>query len=150
MNDENLKRNVNGICVYGIRCKETKRIYIGSTCELRTRLKTHFRKLKSNGKRITSNTRGKNRGMKHEHPFQEDFNKFGIESFEVFVLEENVPKHLRDEREEYWINLYRATDRKYGYNLHERCRQGKVIRETDFFVPVHFELPPIPEVRNDV
>ena len=145
MNNGNVTRNANGICVYGIRCKETGRVYIGSTCELETRLKSHFRILKNSHKYITSKRKGK-----QEHPFQTDFNQFGIQSFEAFVLEENVAECSRDEREEFWINVYNSTNPKYGYNLHKHCQQSKIVRETDFPVPVRFELPPIPEVRNDI
>lgn len=145
MNNGNAIRNAKGICVYGIRCKETGRIYIGSTCELENRLKSHFRILKNNHKYITSKRKGK-----QEHPFQTDFNKYGIESFEAFVLEENIPERLRDEREELWIDLYCVDNPKYGYNILNKCNRKNAVHKTNYPVPVYFERPPIPEVRNDI
>lgn len=133
------------VCVYGIRCKETGRIYIGSTCDLDTRVKNHFRNLKGGHKNITSNKRE----SKRQHPFQTDFNAFGIESFEVFILEQDVPKYMRDEREEYWIGKYHSTNPKYGYNLYKRCINGRIYRETDLPVPVYISLPPIPNMVDE-
>jgi group I intron endonuclease len=137
-----LIENTDVVCVYGIRCKATGRIYIGSTCELEVRLKHHFKNLKDNSKKITSHKRE----PKREHPFQADFNQFGIESFEVFILEENVPRKIRDVREEYWIDVYHATDPNYGYNLHKNCRQGRFSKKAEFQVPVYIGFPPIPNL----
>jgi len=122
------------VCVYGIRCTETGRIYIGSTCNLDTRLKNHFRRLK-------------NGCMKDV--FQSDFDLFGMKSFEVFVLEQDIPKHERDKREEYWISLYHAYNPNYGYNIYKRCVNGCVHRDTKLPVPVYIGLPPVPEVGDD-
>jgi group I intron endonuclease len=139
---ENLKENEGFVCVYGIRCKETNRIYIGSTCNLEKRLKDHFRVLKGGFKKITSHKHKPNRN----HPFQTDFNDFGMESFEVFILEQDIPKYMRDEREEYWIDKYHSTDAKYGYNLYRHCNNSRICRETKFPIPIYIGLPPIPEV----
>ena len=141
MNECNLNEN-KPVCIYAIRCKETGRIYIGSTCDLETRLKNHFRTLKDGCKRITSYKRKSN----EKHPFQVDFDNFGMESFEAFIIEQNIPKFLRDEREEYWIDRYNSANSQYGYNLYKCCNNGKIFRETSFPVPVHIGLPPMLEV----
>lgn len=145
MNYGDLNGNINGfVCVYGIRCKVTRRIYIGSTSDLETRLKKHFKDLQLNRKKI-------NVGKREYIPsvFQTDFNAFGIESFEVFVLEQKVPKDVRDEREEHWISVYNSTNPLYGYNLQKRCHQGLIDHEHKSIIPIHFGCPPIPNMGDE-
>jgi group I intron endonuclease len=44
--------------------------------------------------------------------------KYGIENFKKEILEKCSPdKNTLDEREKYWINHYKSTDKKIGYNI---------------------------------
>ncbi len=45
------------------------------------------------------------------------FNKYGFESFEWEVLDQAESKHELDEKERFYIKQFRATHRKYGYNM---------------------------------
>ncbi len=62
-------------------------------------------------------------------------NKYGIENFEVSMLEKDIQdKDLRD-REKYWMEFYKTLDPQYGYNLQdvdterEKYRWPKELRE---------------------
>ena len=49
--------------------------------------------------------------------WQEDFNKYGINSFELYLIEDNIPDDISLEREQYWMREYKSFDEKYGYNI---------------------------------
>lgn len=102
--------------IYAIRNKMTGRIYIGSTVDVQVRVQTHFIDLRHGHKRIT-NRFGDN--VSKPSQWQLDFNKYGLDSFEWYILEENIPPDKRAEREEYYIKLYRAAEKEYGYNHRE-------------------------------
>lgn len=115
--------------IYAIRCTENGRIYIGSSTNLDNRLKTHFRDLKAREKRgAVRDENGKSKGIFPEGSlWQEDFNKYGEKAFEIYVLEEDVPKRSRQEREDYWIEEYKACDPEHGYNQRrERLPKFKI------------------------
>jgi group I intron endonuclease len=63
--------------VYGIRCRPPDYVYVGSSVDLRKRLKQHAARLQS--------------GIHVNAPMQEDFVVFGIDAFEVIVFEHSVP-----------------------------------------------------------
>ncbi len=102
--------------VYAIRNKVTGRIYIGSSVNAKTRVQTHFSQLKHESKRKSG---GFGIVVSSFTQWQLDFNKYGFDSFEWYILEENIPPDKRAEREEYYIKLYRATEKEYGYNHRE-------------------------------
>ena len=56
-------------------------------------------------------------------PWQNDYNKYGEESFELYLIEDNIPDDIHFEREKYWIREYKSYDEKYGYNI--RCKAPK-------------------------
>lgn len=95
--------------IYAIRCKINGRLYIGRTHQFQKRLREHFANLR-NGAKICSPTGRTN------HLMQSDYKLFGEQAFEVYILEEQVPPDLCQEREAYWIEQYRSTDPRYGYN----------------------------------
>lgn len=99
-------------CVYAIRCKENGKIYIGSTIRLEERIYQHFRELKSHRKTRISNV---NR-LKSYVNWQDDYDKYGADAFEIYCLEVNIPQNKLREREFYWVEEYKAKDPKYGYN----------------------------------
>lgn len=87
--------------VYQIRNTVTGKVYIGSSVSVYARKSAHFHYLKGN---------------KHKNEkLQNSFNKYGQESFVFEVLEyvEDVTKLA--EREQYYIDLYNASEK--GYNI---------------------------------
>ena len=57
-----------------------------------------------------------NRNVHNNKHLQNAWNKYGEESFEFNVLE-YCDVELLNEREKYWINHFKSTDSKYGYNI---------------------------------
>ena len=49
-------------------------------------------------------------------PFDLDFDRYGRDRFEVYIIEENVPPEICQEREAFWISEYDATNPDFGYN----------------------------------
>ena len=90
--------------IYAIRCKTTGKVYIGRSQDPNERMKQHLQSLK--------------RGDNHygHASFKEDFDKYGISDFVGYILESGVMPTKFREREAFWINEYKATDPKYGYN----------------------------------
>lgn len=43
--------------------------------------------------------------------------EYGIENFEITILERDVAKESLDEREQYWLDYYKSYDEQYGYNI---------------------------------
>ena len=76
-------------------------------------------------------------GKRKKTAMQLDYEQYGEEAFEAFVLEENVPHSEGSRREHYWIEEYKATDPQYGYNIRHEKRPLKGI-------PIHKGLPPKP------
>lgn len=105
--------------VYAIRCSQTGRVYIGSTTNLEARIKTHFRELKKHEKRaVLFGEDGKSLGPRPSGSvWQMDYENHGREAFDVYILEENVSKEDRRERESFWMMKYKSLDPRYGYNL---------------------------------
>ena len=131
--------------IYAVRCTETGRIYIGSTTDIRQRLNYHLVELKGNAKRgMCKNSRGEPTDVRPEGSvWQMDYNKYGRDAFEAYILEENVAKKDRPAREDYWMEKYRTTDPMYGYNLrYETPHRHKMLRDG---------LPPLPpEEKREV
>ena len=50
--------------------------------------------------------------------WQDDYNQYGKESFEFYLIEDNVPDELHFQREKYWINEYKSYDERFGYNTY--------------------------------
>ena len=44
-------------------------------------------------------------------------NKYGIDNFEVDIIEKDIPLELLNEREQYWIDQYESYNPKKGYNI---------------------------------
>lgn len=88
--------------VYGIRNLVNCKIYVGSAAvSLEQRFKSH---------------RGSLRAGTHpnEH-LQSAWNKYGEKAFEFIILQNCLAGECV-EREQYWIDTYKAYDRKLGYN----------------------------------
>ena len=96
--------------IYGICCKRSGRVYIGRTYRLEARIKEHFYELRKRRKTCYKD------GRHTMSEMQKDYDKYGEESFQVYIIEDNVPPELVQEREAYWIEKYKADDVRYGYN----------------------------------
>ena len=102
--------------IYKITNLVNGKVYIGSTNDYLARFREHRTELKRN---VHFNTH-----------LQFAYNKYGVQNFKFEVIEfienlENLPltefKHLLEEREEFYIQLYESTDREKGYNVRIKC-----------------------------
>lgn len=75
------------------------KVYIGQTCQ------DPQKRWGKNGK-----------GYENQN-FYKAIMKYGWDNFKHEILEENIPKEQIDEKEKYQIELYKANDPEYGYNL---------------------------------
>lgn len=101
-------------CVYAIRCKVNGRIYIGSTVDVNERLYVHYQELKKGEK----SRKGNVEKLYVYATWQADFNNYGIDSFENYILERDIPREKLHSREQFWINEYHTDDPEFGYNRH--------------------------------
>lgn len=79
------------------------KVYIGATKNLADRKSQHFSELRNN---------------KHPNEYlQNSWNKYGEENFAFVPIELNLSLNVIDKHETFWINQFRSTNDKYGYNL---------------------------------
>lgn len=84
-----MRKHTNVSGVYAITCDQTQRAYVGSSNNIYQRIRIHFIKL------------GKNKHCNKE--LQNDFNKYGVETFHVELLEETHEYDLLNKENE-WCN----------------------------------------------
>lgn len=105
--------------VYAIQHNRTKKIYIGSSKDIKTRYMNHIYQLR-----------------KGSHPIedmQSDYDKYG-EDYSLFVLEELTK--WNDRRKEYeWMKIYKSYDRQYGYNYKDRAFANSQNSFLDMVIP---------------
>lgn len=103
----------------GIYCIENMikgRKYFGQSINLKDRLYGHKTKLKHN--------KHKNRHL------QFAVNKYGLENFRFYIVEECDIEHL-DERERHYISFYQTDNSQFGYNIEPGgSRELKTMSET--------------------
>ena len=108
--------NKNISCVYGIYNMINKKMYIGSTENLRNRIGSHKSYLRHN---------------KHDNKYlQIDWNNYQEDDFKFIVLEEIFDINAMYETENKWINLFNFNDL---YNLHPMAgtpKNYKISEET--------------------
>ncbi len=92
--------------VYAIINAVTGRIYVGSSWKLRQRRTAHFTSLRC--------------GRHDNAHLQGGFKKHGEKVFIWSVIEYCHPD-LRVEREQFWMDHFRACDRRFGYNIRTRA-----------------------------
>lgn len=51
--------------------------------------------------------------------------KYGIDNFDITILEQDVELDMLDEREQYWLDYYRSYDMDKGYNI---CQYASTTR----------------------
>lgn len=83
----NLPPSISGI--YTIRCKLDKRMYVGSSVNMRKRAQNHLSALR--------------KGSHHSRHLQRAWDKYGPDYFEIFVLE-RVPKEYLPASEQDWLD----------------------------------------------
>ena len=97
------------VTIYACKCKVNGKIYIGSTKNLVKRIYTHKHEARKQANDAPNGYVGKKK-------FYGDVETYGWDSFQWYVIEQDVPIEDRRERENYWIKKYRATDPAVGYN----------------------------------
>lgn len=122
--------------IYAIRCKKNGKLYVGRSYRVENRIREHFLTLRK-GKTDKLNTTYKKTG------FQDDYNKYGEEEFEVYLIEQNVPPEHCQEREHYWIKFYDSANPKHGYNTHDESKRNP-------FPQVKIGKPPRHQAVDDI
>jgi len=112
--------------IYLIENKINLHKYVGQTRQsLEKRWKHHLTESKS----------------KSQRPLYRALNKYGIENFELSVLEECAVDDL-NEREMYWINHFNTFKSSYGYNATSGGEGGEILQEVkDRISKTMSELP---------
>lgn len=89
--------------VYCIKNKSNSKVYIGSSNNIRKRLRKHF---------------GTLRNCKHDNKYlQNSFNKYGEQGFEIIILASPVEYENLLLTEQKFLDEHKSYDRNYGYNL---------------------------------
>ena len=100
-------KNVCGI--YLIRNKINNKIYIGQSTDIYRRWMEHKRSAQPEKYKIKS-LRDSNA------PIHLAMQKYGIENFEISLLEKCKKEYLND-REKYWIKILQSNNKEIGYNI---------------------------------
>lgn len=99
--------------IYRFKNKVNGKVYIGQT-------------IKPLRKRVIQHVTCSNPNTKcHKSYFHRALNKYGIENFELNILEICSCQKELDERERYWIAHYKSTDKRFGYNIDSGGSKGK-------------------------
>ena len=101
-------KNKNNI-IYKIRNLLNGKVYIGQSNNIKNRFNGHKHHTKTNKK----------------HPLYDSMRKYGIENFEIIILEwvDSITK--LNEREQYWMGHYKSYDRNFGYNLRSKAESNR-------------------------
>lgn len=91
--------------IYGIQNNITKKWYIGSCFDMKDRFQRHRYYLRHN--------------MHHSVKLQRSYNKYGEDSFDVFILHFLAEGENRFKIEQEFIEMYNSVEE--GYNILERC-----------------------------
>lgn len=95
--------------VYAIWNKTNNKLCIGSSLNCKTRCGDHKRQLKAD---------------RHYNPYlQASWNKYGEGAFEFILIEEVETEDKLLELEQFWINSFRSSESKFGYNCANPVKQ---------------------------
>lgn len=86
--------------IYKFRNINDEKVYIGQAKDIYKRLAGHIYRA----------------SYKEKFYIHQAINKYGIENFDISVVELCLEEHL-DNREQYWIDFYGSFNREKGYNL---------------------------------
>ena len=89
--------------IYAIENIANGKVYVGSTSNTYSRWMDHKSALR--------------RGNHHSYRLQEDWNTYGMESFNFKVIEDCVLEEERLNREQYWIDKLSSSSEELGYNI---------------------------------
>ena len=92
------------MCVYAIKCKIDKKVYVGVTKNLRHRWHRHISYLRA--------------GTHWNKYLQKGFNRYGENNFEIIILVNLESISL--EQEKYWIHHYTNKNCSYNYTQEEK------------------------------
>ena len=98
--------------IYCITNLDNGKRYVGQTKNLVRRKKQHFTEAPK----------------RCDHPMARAVRKYGRENFEIKVVEE-CDDSVVDERERYWIAVYRTTEYDFGYNCEDGGNACKSLSE---------------------
>ena len=96
-----------------------------------------------NGKKYVGQTTCFYRRMKcYRCSFPNDYmkhavNKYGIENFDISILERDVPVEDLDAREQYWLDYYQSYNSEYGYNICHFASTTRGIKHTEEWCKEH-------------
>ena len=86
----------NSNVIYAYKKKSTNQVvYVGQTINLEARHKAHIQYDPYN-----KNTK------EYDYPLSRGIRKYGVDEYELIILEDNIPQEKLDEREQYWIQAY--------------------------------------------
>lgn len=88
--------------IYGIRCVEDNKWYVGQAVNLYNRLKNHRSALL------------RQKGSVH---LQRAYNKYGADSFEVYILEIVASNGDLNAAERHYMDEFKSYDREHGFNI---------------------------------
>ena len=95
------------IGIYQIKNKVNKKIYIGSSVDIKQRWAKHLHELK--------------KGIHSNKYLLESFKKYGEENFDFILLEKIQDSSLIIEREQYYLDYYKSYEKENGYNLRKKA-----------------------------
>ena len=117
--------------IYEIRNLVNLDRYIGSSINPKSRKREHFNSLSKN--------------THHSIVLQRAFNKYGKDSFQFIVIEEQIPYEILREREDYWIkklnpkyNIYqsatRASNKDFNFTEDTKTKIALGHKQSDYTV----------------
>lgn len=102
------------IGIYSITCTITNKVYIGKSINIKNRWKEHKYALKKN---------------RHANTYlQNAWNIHSAENFIFDIVEETTKDDLQD-KEIYYIEVYKACNRQFGYNLRKEDKDTKQLSD---------------------
>lgn len=110
--------------VYAIRCNKNNKIYIGVSKNPSARIEQHFSELRK-GQKTRKTNRYHAQQQRDYSDWQNDFDKYGEESFDVHILETNIDYLRAPEKEAFYIAMYNSSDARFGYNLYSERHKLK-------------------------
>ena len=117
--------------IYAIQHNVTKRIYIGSSRDVKGRYMNHMYRLRANKHSVEA--------------MQDDFNNYG-ENYSLYILDKITD--FSDKGKEYeWMSKYKTYDREYGYNYKEVGAQAK--RKLIDIIPLKDGLPEMKDSKKE-